>query len=32
MRNYFLHMNFEDIVNDLMHVAREDENVMAKGK
>ena len=32
MRNYFLHMNFEDIVNDLIHLVREDQVIMMKGK
>ena len=32
MRNYFMHMNFADIVQDLMLNQRDDANVMLKGK
>ena len=32
MRNYFLHMNFEDIINDLLHTVRDDATVTLKGK
>lgn len=32
MRNYFLNMNFEDVVQDLMYSAREDESLDLKGK
>ncbi len=32
MRNYFMHMNFEDIVNDLIHTVREDAAITMKGK
>ena len=32
MRNYFLHMNFEDIINDLLHTVRDDATITLKGK
>ena len=32
MRNYFLHMNFEDIINDLLNTVRDDATVTLKGK
>lgn len=32
MRNYFMHMNFEDIVQDLMLQQRDDANITLKGK
>jgi hypothetical protein len=32
MRNYFMHMNFGDIVQDLMLQQRDDANIMLKGK
>lgn len=32
MRNYFLNMNFEDVVQDLMYTPREDEALALKGK
>ena len=32
MRNYFLHMNFEDIIQDLMITHRDDAAAALRGK